>query len=119
MPIVACPVCAEEEELTGRSVSAEDGSERRELSCQRCGASWDRDVTPRCGLCGSRDLQGVPTATLRESGRGEQWAPSGVRLAYYCWSCRSADVTSSTPTPGPQPPPGTGTDLTDLRRRGR
>ncbi len=101
MAIVVCPACGEDEQLTGRT--HEGGIE---LTCERCGAAWERDVTPTCRLCGSQDLQGVPTSTLREHGRGEQWAPSGIRLALYCWACRGADVTSTKPRPGPQPPPG-------------
>ncbi len=119
MPVVDCPACGEDEELTGRSTTDAQGDERRELTCDRCGTSWDRDTTPRCRLCGSADVEGILTSTLQERGRGDQWAPSGIRTAYYCWSCRGADVTSSSPLPAPQPPPGSGTDLTDLRRRGR
>jgi hypothetical protein len=120
MPSVSCPTCGEDEELRGRSAhDADVGRERRELTCERCGTTWDRDVVPTCGLCGSVDVQGIPTSTLQEKGRGDQWAPSGVRLAYYCWACRGADVTSSNPLPGPQPAPGGDQDLTGLRRRGR
>ncbi len=119
MPLVTCPGCGEDEQLIGRSVTDGDGAERRELTCERCGTTWDRDVVPTCRLCRSTDIEGIPTSTLQEKGRGDQWAPSGVRLAYYCWSCRGADVTSSSPRPGPQPAPGSGQDLTGLRRRSR
>lgn len=112
MPIVTCPSCGEDEDLEGHATTNGIG-----ITCGACGATWDRDTTPSCSLCGSTDLQGVPTSTLREAGRGEQWAPSGVRIAWFCWACSGHDVTSPTPIPGPNPPPGEATDLRDLRRR--
>lgn len=119
MPVVACPGCGEDEELTGRRQTDDDGLHRLLLTCDRCGRTWDRDTTPRCGLCGSQDVEGVPTSTLQEGGRGDQWAPSGIRLVHYCWACGGDDVTSSTPRPGPNPPPGRSQDLRALRSRRR
>lgn len=118
MPVVACPACGEDEELTGRRDTGDDGGDRLLLTCGRCGESWDRDTTLRCGLCGSQDVEGVPTSTLQEKGRGDQWAPSGIRLVYYCWACSADDVTSSRPRPGPHPPPGGSRDLRAFRSRG-
>lgn len=112
MPVVACPVCGEDDHLAG----TRDG-DRITITCESCGASWDRDITPTCSLCGSTDLQGVHTSTLQEKGRGDQWAPSGIRIAWYCWSCTGMDVTSPSPVPGPNPPPGDAKDLRSLRRR--
>ena len=118
MPVVECPACGEEEDLTGERKTAEDGADRLLLTCGVCAASWDRDTIPRCRLCSEADLEAIPTATLQERGRGDQWAPSGIRLAYYCWGCGGRDVTSSAPTPGPTPPPGDSRNLRALRRRG-
>lgn len=115
MPIVVCPGCGEDEDLVGTRT----GEDHLRLTCGRCGVAWDRDGTPRCGLCGSPDIEGIPTSTLQEKGRGDQWAPSGIRLVFYCWSCRGNDVTSSQPLPGPQPQPGAPPDLSGLHRRGR
>ncbi|MBW3665021.1 MAG: hypothetical protein KY469_18150 [Actinobacteria bacterium] len=98
MPVIVCPRCGEDEELSGRR---EDG--RILLSCQHCGAEWDRDVTPRCNVCGSDDLHPVHTSTIEEAGRGAQRTPSGIRIAYVCWSCGARDATSSEPLP---PAPG-------------
>ncbi|HSK23474.1 MAG TPA: hypothetical protein VK906_09875 [Egicoccus sp.] len=114
MPIVSCPDCGEDEDLSGRP---ED--ERILLTCGACGRTWDRDTRLVCRLCGAEDIEGIPTSTLQEAGRGEQWAPSGIRLVYYCWSCQGNDVTSSTPDPGPHPPPGTKHDVKSLRRPDR
>lgn len=110
MPLVTCPHCGEDDDLTGES----DG-EAILLTCGACGHTWDRDTRLTCRVCGSEDIEGIPTSTLAESGRGEQWAPSGIRLVYYCWACRANDVTASAPDPGPHPPPGTSRDLRRLR----
>ena len=118
MPVVECPACGEEEDLTGERTTDDAGAQRLVLTCGACGTSWDRDTAPRCRLCEATDLEAIPTATLQERGRGEQWAPSGIRLAYYCWRCGGRDVTSSDPTPGPTAPPGDSRDLRALRRRG-
>lgn len=112
MPRVACPECGEDDELSGqRSVGA------ILLTCGRCGHRWDRDTRLVCALCGSEDIEGVPTSTLEEAGRAGVRTPSGIRLVYYCWSCRGQDVTSTTPRPGPNPPPGRSTDLRALHGR--
>ncbi|MEX2445924.1 MAG: hypothetical protein WD734_01185, partial [Dehalococcoidia bacterium] len=104
----------EDEDLSGR---AED--ERILLTCGACGWTWDRDTRLVCRLCGAEDLEGIPTSTLQDAGRGDQRTPSGIRLVYYCWSCHGNDVTSSAPDPGPHPPPGTGHDVRSLRRPDR
>lgn len=111
---VSCANCGEDEELAGDR----DG-DRILLVCGRCGHRWERGTRPACGLCGSQDVEGIPTSTLQEAGRGEQRTPSGIRLRYYCWSCRGDDVTSTRPRPGPNPPPGTSSDLRALKGRSR
>jgi len=113
VPIVACPVCGEDDDLSG----GRDG-EVITIICGVCDAVWERDTVPTCRLCGSTDLQGVLTSTLPEHGRGDQWAPSGIRVTYFCWGCTGHDVTSSDPKPPPNPPPGAHEDLRTLRQRG-
>lgn len=97
MPIVVCPVCDEDEELRGKR--RDDGTVQ--LFCESCGATWDRNLTPVCGLCGSDDVEAVRTDTLQESGRGDQWAPSGIQVRYRCWSCGGMDVTGPDPQAAP------------------
>lgn len=111
MPVVACPDCGEDDEFTGTR-----RGETILLTCERCGHTWDRDTTLACRLCGSDDIEGIPTSTLEEHGRAGVRTPSGIRLVHYCWSCRANDVTSTSPSPGPHPPPGKSTDLRALRR---
>lgn len=113
MPNVACPACGEDEDLAGTSAG-----DTIMLTCGRCGHQWDRDTRMVCGLCGSEDIEGIPTSTLEEAGRAGVRTPSGIRLLYYCWTCRGGDVTSSTPSPGPTPTPGGSRDLRALRDGG-
>lgn len=114
MPVVDCPVCGEDEDLSGNRQD-----DRIMLTCGACGHRWDRDTRLVCRLCGAEDLEGVPTSTLEEAGRAGVRTPSGIRLVYYCWSCRGNDVTASNPRPGPHPPPGSSQDLRALRGRSR
>jgi hypothetical protein len=111
MPLVVCPRCGEDDDLSGQPVGG-----TIVLSCGACGERWDRETRLRCRLCGSEDVEGVPTSTLEEAGRAGVRTPSGIRLVYYCWDCRGSDVTSSSPDPGPHPPPGGSRGLRALRR---
>jgi hypothetical protein len=112
VPIVTCPTCGEDEDLAG-----ERQDDAIVLTCGTCGHRWDRDTRLACRLCGSEDVEGVPTSTLEEAGRAGVRTPSGIRLVYYCWACCGTDVTSSSPRPGPNPPPGGSRDLRALRGR--
>lgn len=114
MPVIACPNCGEDDDLVG-----EPRGDTIVLRCLSCGERWDRETRISCGLCGAADVEGVPTSTLEEAGRAGVRTPSGIRLVYYCWSCRGNDVTSSQPLPGPQPPPGRSRDVRALRRSDR
>lgn len=111
MPTVSCPSCGEDDDLRG-----ERDGERIVLVCGSCGTSWDRDLRLVCRVCGSEDIEGIPTSTLEEAGRAGVRTPSGIRLVHYCWSCRANDVTSTAPDVGPHPPPGGTPDLRGLRR---
>ncbi|MBW3621458.1 MAG: protein kinase [Actinobacteria bacterium] len=97
MPLVACPACRSSDDLVG----VDDGDGRM-VACSACGHRWTRELTPTCGLCGSTDLELVPTSTLEEAGRGNQRTPSGIRDAYRCWGCGARDATSWKPLP-PEP----------------
>ncbi|MDX1620397.1 MAG: protein kinase [Nitriliruptorales bacterium] len=94
MPTVSCPSCGNTDDLVGH-----DAAGGRLVDCRACGHRWRRDLTPTCRLCGSTDLEAVPTATLEEAGRGEQRTPSGIRDVYRCFACGAKDATSSSPVP--------------------
>lgn len=114
MPIIACPACGEDENVTGTPLD-----DTIVLTCGRCQHQWDRNTRLACRLCDSDDIEGIPTSTLEEAGRAGVRTPSGIRLVYYCWDCRGNDVTSTAPQPGPNPPPGRSSDLRALRRSTR
>lgn len=101
MPAVECARCGETDDLDGERLD-----DIIVVTCGACGNAWERGTRPTCGLCGSLDLEGVPTSTLEEAGRAGVRTPSGIRIAHYCWTCLGVDVTSTVPTPGPNPPPG-------------
>jgi hypothetical protein len=64
------------------------------ISCDACGASWERDVRRRCRLCRSEDLRYTPQP-LWERGRGNQRTPAGRVDARACNSCGGRNVTST------------------------
>ncbi len=81
-----CPDCGESQHIRG---------ERRagviELTCQTCGAGWQRDPTRRCRACGSDNLRYTPRP-LWEKGRGDQRTPAGRIDAYACNDCGERDA---------------------------
>lgn len=91
---LACPDCGEQDQLRG---SRRDDAVL-DITCEVCGATWERDTTRRCKLCGSTDLAYTPRP-LWEKGRGDQRTPAGEIPAYTCRSCGGRDVTSANPRP--------------------
>ena len=78
---LACGTCGETDDLAGVSV---DGV--IVVTCGSCGASWNRDPSPRCEACGGIDLQSVPLAIV-EKGRGTQLSVVGTRTVRLCSDC--------------------------------
>lgn len=56
------------------------------ITCGSCGASWNRDLSPRCRQCDGDDMQSVPLAIV-EKGRGTQLSVVGTRIVYLCSVC--------------------------------
>ena len=97
MPLVSCPHCEEDENLTGDNV---DGTIT--ITCGACGAIWDRDMTPRCATCGSTEVREALQAILDKS-RGTQLSIQSMRVVWLCPTC-DADtlrryLDSNTPLP--------------------
>ena len=94
MVAVVCPACGEDEDLRG---------ERREdtvvVTCEACGTSFDRDLTPRCRACGSEELVPRSTNLLEDSGRGDMTTPTGIVRRWLCWACGAEDATAPGATP--------------------
>src|SRR6266536_2915520 len=55
LPEISCPSCGETEHLRGRRET-----KGLVITCDACGARWERDVRRRCRLCGSEDLRYTP-----------------------------------------------------------
>ncbi len=53
MPVVDCPVCGEDDDLSG-----DRHDDRIMLTCGACGHRWDRGTHLVCRLCGSDDIEG-------------------------------------------------------------
>ena len=76
-----CGSCGEADDLAGFGVG-----DAIVITCGACGASWERDPSPRCRSCGGADLQPVPLAIV-EKGRGTQLSVVGTRTVNLCSVC--------------------------------
>ena len=81
MPLVACPNCAEDENLLGETV---DGVIT--ITCGECGCVWERDLTPRCPTCGRTDVRQAMQAILDKS-RGTQLSIQSMKVVWLCPEC--------------------------------
>lgn len=85
---MSCPECG------GDDLSGSRDGEAIRITCASCGHTWARDLTPRCGYCGSDRVAYAPRP-LWEKGRGGQYTPAGRIDSYTCADCGRHDVTSS------------------------
>ncbi|MDH4169205.1 MAG: hypothetical protein OEW42_06390 [Acidimicrobiia bacterium] len=97
MSDLVCAKCGEEDELLG----TRDG-DTITITCESCGLVWDRDLTPRCPICGSDDVRPAFKAILDKS-RGTQLSIQSMRLLYLCPDCDREQLAvyqqSNTPIP--------------------
>jgi len=78
---ISCPECGETDNLAGvASASAVN------MTCEECGAMWQRLLMKRCASCGSDDLQTIPLAIVEKS-RGTQLSVVGTRPVDLCSIC--------------------------------
>ena len=81
-----CPTCTTDEYLEG----TRDG-DIIHITCTACGLVWDRDPSPRCRDCGTReDIQTVSRPFIQKS-RGTQLSIVGVQVVYLCYACFRTD----------------------------
>ena len=91
MPVVsgaadlACPNCGEDDDLSGRR-SCEPGVEAITVDCGACGLSWERDLRPRCGTCGSDDVR-TALQSIVDKSRGTQLSIQSMRVVHLCPAC--------------------------------
>lgn len=76
-----CPTCATDEHLRG-----ERDEDVIHITCDGCGASWDRDLRPRCPTCERTDVYAAAQAVW-EKARGSQLSIVSVRTVYLCPDC--------------------------------
>lgn len=87
---LTCPSCGETEELTGAP-----GPDGITITCDRCGASWFRDVAAaECATCGGTELEHRPQPTTAYS-RGTQVSIVGWRQVPLCAVCDAAMLSHS------------------------
>jgi len=79
--VIACPHCGEDERLRGQR----DG-DTISVVCEACGLTWDRDLSPICDGCGSRDVRPAFQAIVEKS-RGTQLSMQSLRLVHLCPDC--------------------------------
>lgn len=87
MADVTCPKCGEQERLQGTTLQT-----FIHVRCEACGHGWQRELRPKCAVCGSADLEFTPIP-LWSAGRGTMRTPAGQRDAWSCRKCGAADAT--------------------------
>ena len=93
MPIIECHRCGEKENLTGNKV--ESGIQ---ISCDRCGHRWMRDVEPSCPRCGSRSLLAFKEPMIQRA-RGNAYSIVGESTIHLCPDCDAAEIERRSPPP--------------------
>ncbi|NOX23815.1 MAG: hypothetical protein GXP36_12115 [Actinobacteria bacterium] len=83
---IACSSCGETEELSGERIAGAIS-----MRCNACGERWERDLTPACRSCGSKDLVAVPHAMVEKS-RGTQLSVVGTRMINLCSTCEADSI---------------------------
>lgn len=94
-----CARCGEDDRLRG---DRNDDEDQITITCDACGLTWIRDLTPSCPTCGSTDVRPAFQAMLDKS-RGTQLSIQSMRLVHLCPECDAdtlaAYVKSNTPLP--------------------
>jgi len=98
MPLVQCPNCDEDENLDGRDVEG-----TIHITCAACGATWERDLTPRCSTCGRTDLRDALEAILDKS-RGTQLSIQAMKVIWLCPDCDAVKLRRWLDSNVPLPP---------------
>ena len=83
---IACPACGETEELRGAPLDPDHPDDGVQITCQACGAGWDRTPGTRCERCGSTQIYDAPVAIVEKS-RGSQLSILGTSTTPWCWHC--------------------------------
>ena len=61
------------------------------MSCQSCGLSWIRDLTPRCPKCGSTEVRPALRSIVDKS-RGTQLSIQSMQVVHLCRTCDADEL---------------------------
>ncbi len=98
MSLISCANCGEDENLDGDR----DG-DIIEITCQKCGLVWERDLTPTCETCGTTDVRPAFQAIVDKS-RGTQLSIQSMRLVHLCPNCQPDLLADYLASKSPLPP---------------
>ena len=98
MDDLICPGCRSDDHLSGQR----DG-EVIHITCSACEVSWDRDLTPRCKVCGNEDVRSAAQAVWEKS-RGTQLSIVSVHTVYLCPDCDADKLDRGRESNTPLPP---------------
>lgn len=79
---IVCPDCGTDDHLRG--TPRDDGTIA--LVCDACDASWVRDPSPSCPVCGGREMEAAPRVIVEKS-RGSQMSIQGIQREFLCRVC--------------------------------
>jgi hypothetical protein len=86
MDELSCPTCRTDEHLEG----IRDG-DVIQITCRACGLTWERDPSPTCRECGTRDdIQTVSRPVIQKA-RGSQLSIVGMQVVHLCYPCFRID----------------------------
>lgn len=100
--IIQCPNCKDDEHLTGITKSVSD-NELIEINCENCGLTWERDPSPSCKNCGSKDLR-TALQSIVDKSRGSQLSIQSMQVVHLCPICDSDTLRSWNRSNTPLPP---------------
>ena len=95
---IRCPACGEDERLSG-----ERSADVITISCESCGATWERDPSATCPRCGGKDLVSAPRSVV-EKVRGDQITVVGYERVPLCRRCDAESLAKLIRSRAPLPP---------------
>ena len=86
MDDLTCDTCGTDDHLRG-----ERDGDVIHITCDACGDSWDRPLTPRCPTCGAEDLV-VEKRPWIDKSRGTQLSIVGMTKVHLCRICDADEI---------------------------
>lgn len=86
MDELTCDDCGTDDHLRG-----ERDGDVIHITCDGCGATWDRPLTPVCPTCGDEDMY-VDKRPVIDKSRGTQLSIVGMNKVYLCRRCDTEEI---------------------------